>query len=213
MQYRVMRNGQEYGPYTLADLQRYVALGNILVSDLVKSEGMDDWVAVSQVIGNIPIPVPAAAQWAPAQADIYPAPPGLNWVILLVLEIITCGLFGVAWLIVQAIWVRKIAPESKALIFVCLGFMLSLGASGVLQTSHDMREAVAVPWLVGVVLKYVGIFSMKGSIEDHYNSAEPVGLHLSGVMTFFFSTIYFQYHFNEIARVKQSQRMSFAPTA
>src|SRR5450631_827170 len=105
MQYTVRRNEQEYGPYTLADLQRYVASGNILVSDLVKSEGMDDWVPVSQVIGNIPIPTPAAPQWTPAPVDAYPAPPGLNWVILLVLEIVTCGLFVIVWLLVQAIWV------------------------------------------------------------------------------------------------------------
>ena len=30
MQYHVSRNGQTYGPYTLEDLQRYVASGNVL---------------------------------------------------------------------------------------------------------------------------------------------------------------------------------------
>ena len=211
MQYTVKRNGQEYGPYTLADLQRYVALGNILVSDLVKSEGMDDWVPVSQVIGNIPIPTPAAAQWAPSPADMYPSPPGLNWVIVLVLEVITCGLFGIVWLIVQAIWVRKVEPESKAIIFLCIGFVMSF-VSGMIRTNQDMKDFGLVANLAGIVITYVGIFSMKGSIEDHYNSAEPIGLRLSGVMTFFFSAVYFQYHFNEIAKVKDSQRLSMSQT-
>jgi hypothetical protein len=60
MNYFILRNGQQYGPYTLADLQRYVAAGSILVTDMTRSEGMTDWIPVSQVIGNIPVPVVAA---------------------------------------------------------------------------------------------------------------------------------------------------------
>jgi hypothetical protein len=59
MNYFISRNDQQYGPYTLADLQRYVADGSILVSDLTRSEGMTEWVPVSHVIGNIPVPVTA----------------------------------------------------------------------------------------------------------------------------------------------------------
>jgi hypothetical protein len=71
MKYYIQRQLNEYGPYTLADLQRYVAQGNILLTDLTRSEGMSEWVAVSQVIGNIPIPVPPPAVQipvAPSQA-------------------------------------------------------------------------------------------------------------------------------------------------
>jgi uncharacterized membrane protein YiaA len=57
MNYFISRNDQQYGPYTLADLQRYIAAGSILVSDMTRSEGMTEWVPVSQVIGNIPVPV------------------------------------------------------------------------------------------------------------------------------------------------------------
>ena len=59
MKYYIQRQLQEYGPYTLADLQRYVAQGNILLTDLTRSEGMTDWVPVSQIIGNIPVPAPS----------------------------------------------------------------------------------------------------------------------------------------------------------
>jgi hypothetical protein len=34
MNYFITRDGQQYGPYTLADLQRYVASGEILLTDL-----------------------------------------------------------------------------------------------------------------------------------------------------------------------------------
>ena len=61
MKYYIQRQLNEYGPYTLADLQRYVAQGSILLTDLTRSEGMTEWVPVSQVIGNIPAPVSAPA--------------------------------------------------------------------------------------------------------------------------------------------------------
>lgn len=47
-------------------------------------------------------------------------------------------------------------------------------------------------------------------MEEHYNNAEPIGLALSGVMTFFFGGIYFQYHFNEINRRKSITRAGYA---
>src|SRR5262249_7638684 len=66
MKYFIQRGIQEYGPYSLAELQRYVATGNILLTDLTRSEGLNEWVPVSQVMGNIPVAVPAPA--APAGA-------------------------------------------------------------------------------------------------------------------------------------------------
>ena len=71
MKYYIRRDLNEYGPYTLADLQRYVAQGNVSPSDLTRSEGMTDWVPVSQVIGNIPAPFSPAA---PAVGAVYGGP-------------------------------------------------------------------------------------------------------------------------------------------
>ncbi len=70
MKYFIQRELNEYGPYTLADLQRYVAQGSILLTDMTRSEGMTEWVPVSQVIGNIPAPaaIPAAQPAGPAVA-------------------------------------------------------------------------------------------------------------------------------------------------
>jgi GYF domain 2 len=82
MRYYIKRDLNEYGPYTLADLQRYVAQGNIVLTDLARSEGMTDWAPVSQILGTIAVPVapPAAAgtlySGAPAAAGtVYSGPP------------------------------------------------------------------------------------------------------------------------------------------
>ena len=54
--------------------------------------------------------------------------------------------------------------------------------------------------------------NVKASLEQHYNAEEPMGLLLSGIMTFFFGAVYFQYHFNDIVRRKDFDRMSFIPS-
>ena len=38
MQFRVSRNDQEYGPYTLEELQQYVSEGSILPADMYLME-------------------------------------------------------------------------------------------------------------------------------------------------------------------------------
>ena len=62
--------------------------------------------------------------------------------------------------------------------------------------------------LGGVIVYLVGIFSIKAAMEEYYNSTENIGLHMSGVMTFFFSTVYIQYHINRIARWKKTGVLS-----
>jgi GYF domain 2 len=62
--------------------------------------------------------------------------------------------------------------------------------------------------LLGAICMIVGFFSMRGAIQRYYNSVEPIGLRLSGVMTFFFNILYFQYHFRRIARWKSTGQLS-----
>jgi hypothetical protein len=53
--------------------------------------------------------------------------------------------------------------------------------------------------LASLVLGLIALFSMRKSIEDYYNTVEPIGLHLSGVMILFFNVTYLQYHLSRIA--------------
>ena len=55
----------------------------------------------------------------------------------------------------------------------------------------------------GAIVYLVGIFSIKSAMEEYYTTTENIGLQLSGVMTFFFSTVYIQYHINSIAHQKK----------
>jgi GYF domain 2 len=206
MNYFVKRGDQQYGPYSLADLQRYVQSGNIAPTDLARSEAMQDWVPVSQVIGNISVPAAptasATGQNVP-QANLNP-PPNLHWGVVLLLHIVTCGIFGIIWLFVEAVWVKKVRPSSRALLYLIGCVVLGFIAVFINAERGDGNPMAALMNLGSIVIYLCGIFSMRGDIEDYYNNEEKIGLSLNGILTFFFSVFYFQYHFNRINRWKQT---------
>jgi len=203
-----------------------VASGNILPTDLACPEGGSQWVPVSQIVGNAGVqapqpqaPVqPGVVQPAYGQAPVYGQPPvapqrvpgtehvlppGLHWVIVLVLSIFTCGIFALVWMFIEASFVKKIRPNSNAIVLyaagvageVCIGFLYA-------TFNRSLIMLAPLLYLACAVVLILGHFQMKAAIEEYYNTVEPIGLRLSGVMTFFFNIIYFQYHFTRIREWK-----------
>jgi|ERR1051326_184760 hypothetical protein len=233
MKYYIQRQLNEYGPYTLADLQRYVAQGSIQLADLTRSEGMTDWVPVSQVIGNIPIPAPAQAAYAPGVpaygggtvyaggGNVYgatgampaaiagPVPLDFHWALVLLIGVFTCGLFWWAWWIVEGVFVRKLKADSKALLFVILSFACYFTGgfiNGFMRAMNPGETShYGVPFsLIGLVLFVIAEFQMKNDLEEYYNSVEPINLRINGGLTFFFAVWYFQHHLSRIAQWKKT---------
>jgi hypothetical protein len=206
MQYFVQRGDQKFGPYTLAELQRYVQSGNITPEDLAQSEGMTEWAPVSQILGNIP----ATAITSSGGATAEPAPqlvslaPNLHWVIVLLLDIVTRQLFNMIWALVLANWARKLINNNKPLVLVAMYPAGIIAGVLVMMTDNSLAPLGGLFILAGVIIYLVGIFSIKAAMEEYYNWTEKMGLQMSGAMTFFFSTIYIQYHVNRIARWKKT---------
>jgi len=218
MNYYIKREDKEYGPYTLADLQRYLQSGEIASTDLCHSEGMADLRPVSQVVGNIPAPQPAQSfgtvyggtgMSARSVADLA-VPPAMHWGLVFLLAVVTCGIFSIIWIFVQSAFVKKIDPKTKAqnYLFLYLGLAIGLPFLSAVfaELLHNQSLAIlsGVGQLAGFVCYIMGVFAMKSSLETYYNSKEPIGLQLSGVMVFFFNVLYFQYHFNEITNRKKA---------
>lgn len=240
MHYQISRNGQQYGPYTLEDLQRYVASGNVLPTDMAKNEEMADWVSVSQILGAADAPptspfttpgyadpasaVPygqpigaAYAQPAALAASPYQDAPNLNWGLLLLLDLVTCSLFQYIWNLIIAAWLKRVQPNATSMYYylgglvllflqisVAVPYSLHHPAGPGLHTSYDPVSGILGigVWVVRLIARY----SQRASLEEHFNSVEPVGLQLNPVMTFFFGGIYFQYHLNRINQMKQAAR-------
>ncbi|HKV95041.1 MAG TPA: DUF4339 domain-containing protein [Candidatus Angelobacter sp.] len=236
MKYYIQRQLNEYGPYTLADLQRYVAQGNVQLTDLARSEGMTDWMPVSQVLGNIPIAVPPLQPSAPVYAgggtgtvyggpgtaygsaapmpvmNVGPMPTDFHWALVLVIAVITCGLFGWAWLFVEAAYVKKIKSDSKGIIFAIIALVVAFGGGFIRGFSNAMNgepnPASGLVSLVAIALVLVALFQMKSDLEEYYNTTEPINLRLNGVMVFFFGILYLQHHLSRIAQWKKTGFLS-----
>src|SRR4029077_11730337 len=179
----------------------------VAVDDVAQSEGMADWVPVSQVLGNIPAMAlgGGGVAVAPAVAEplLVPLPPNLHWAIVLVLGVLTRQLFNLVWALVQANWARKLCGDNKPMVLVA---MYPAGMiAGVLTVALFRSPAFGGLLIIaGAIVYLFGVFSIKAAMEEYYNSTENIGLQLSGAMTFFFSTVYIQYHINSIARWKKT---------
>jgi hypothetical protein len=218
MEYFVRRGEQQFGPYTLAEMQEYARGGRILANDMAKSEGLNDWIPVSEILGNIPAPAAAPVN-VTAPVETVPLPPNLHWAILLLILIIGRMLsllflfFNWAWSLVLANWARRLVNDNKAMVLVAMypaGFLAGIFAVG-FGAADKAPAAAAIGGILivgGLIAYIVGIFKVRDAMEEYYNSKENIGLSLSGVMTFFFSTVYLQYHINRIHRWKQTGILS-----
>jgi hypothetical protein len=87
-----------------------------------------------------------------------------------------------------------------------LYYAISLGLFGgsiAMNVSRASRPFAGLLNIVGGIMWLVASFNMRSSLEEHYNSAEPIALTLGPVMTFFFNIYYFQYHFTKINELKK----------
>ena len=206
MDYFVKRGQERYGPYSLSDLQKYVQSGNVLTEDLAQSEGMEEWIPVIQILGNIPAPsrTSDASTAAAAEPQLVPLPPNLHWSLVLILGVVTRQLFNLAWAMLQANWARKLTGDNKPMVLVAMypAGMIAGMLTTVLYPHSTPLGGVLI--IAGSIVYLFGVFSIKAAMEEYYNSTENIGLQMSGVMTFFFSTVYIQYQINSIVRWKKT---------
>ena len=142
-----------------------------------------------------------------------PEPPNMHWFLILVLTCFTCGLAGFVWLLRESLFVKKIDAASKAVVYwiaLLVAMVVQVVVSIMGRSPESMSGAAvtsSIVMLLNIVIMVIGlvmVFSMRKSIVTYYNTAEPIGLRLSGVMTFFFSILYFQYHFSRIINWKKT---------
>jgi len=145
-----------------------------------------------------------------------PIPPALHWGLVLILGMVTFGLFQIVWVFVQTGFIKKIDPKNNSrmlfvltviLEFVSVGLSMSVMFLGA-GRAGGMIAALGLPVsLAAAVCALLALFKMRSSMLQYYNTVEPIQLKLSGVMTFFFNIYYFQYHFSRIAEWKKTGRL------
>jgi hypothetical protein len=162
MSYYIYRGQQQYGPYTLQDLQRYVAEGSITSADQARDETSTDWTTVAQILAA-PTYTPAP-QYPPQQPSVYaqpsgvpvplnpyaqsiPLPPNLHWALVLLISVVF-NPFQLGWMLYQMIWIRNIDKQSKAILYFVIGLVIPLilmvvGAAIILTSAHATGDSPA----------------------------------------------------------------------
>jgi len=209
VRYRITRDGMVFGPYTEAEVTRYLASGNILLGDLAQADGTDEWIPVADLF--------PAAPAAHVRSALYPDPPDFPWWAVLLLAVLTGGLFAVIWDLVESSWFRRIEPASKAFwLYLAWAVLYLLRLPG---TYHDVAHnlfggpvyyhphGISVG-VLSFALAMASRFVFRDELHRHFNTVEPLSLRLGPVMTFFFGGIYFQYHFNRINKAKRAMHVS-----
>lgn len=233
--YHVSRGGRQLGVYGESEAREYFAQGRIGPGDMVWQEGMAaGGLPASEVFGNgpqqaddaglppppPPSPPPAApvvtAEPMPASPPAFrpdpssatgPVPPKLHWAVVLLLTLVTLGIFYIVWTFVQAAWVKKIDPESNAMRLMVIYVILVVIGQVMSDASGEGTGGAAMGTLLvlaGSVVSVLGFFSIRRSMLDYYNKVEPIGLRLSGALTFFLSAFYLQHHMSRIAKWKET---------
>jgi hypothetical protein len=134
-----------------------------------------------------------------AASPTVPSPPGLHWAIVLALGIVTVGIFLDIWLIVQARWVRKFEPTSKALPLAIVSIVVSVIAE-ILNSLHAPTQVAAVAFVVSFVLALVPTFSVRDSLARYLSGRTGRPAYLGSFLTLILGPIYLQFHMNKVGR-------------
>ena len=142
---------------------------------------------------------------APPVVRAVPDPPRLHWGWVLVLSLVTFGIFGMVWLIVQANWVRKVRGRSRTLPWAIAYasilpalflFAILMGVLGAMLHLQDVQATIAsVAQLARIAMFLFWILTVY-MLGNELN-AEPIGIPLNNVLIFFLGPVYFQYHLSD----------------
>jgi len=151
---------------------------------------------------------------------VGPMPPDMQWYIVLLIGMVTCGLFTLYWLFKEVTFVQQIDPNSgakkkfiNAILLYVVGIVVSfsMGMIGAMMESSIIASLSMLGSLLtlgGAVFLILGMFEMRTSIHNYYTTVEPMGINLmdtaGAVLTFFFGVYFFQYHFANIAMRKKA---------
>lgn len=154
----------------------------------------------------------------------YPPPPRVHWLALFV----AWSVWGVlaarfiperyqgllnsfsvdAWAFYLCLWIKNLNPEASSPFWcdVYVVVELSYAACAVRQNpSPSFALFTGILAMASAILAITTVFLIRRDLLKHYEEREPIGIHLSPVMTFFFSFLYFQSQLYGIAQYKKRQ--------
>jgi len=121
---------------------------------------------------------------------------------VLLLSIVTIGLFLDIWLIVQALWVRKHDPASRALPLYIVSVVLSILAE-ILNALHFDTPVTAGTFIVSLILALIATFAVRDALAVYLTKVTGRPAYLGSFLTLILGPIYLQYHMNRVRTSRQ----------
>ena len=108
----------------------------------------------------------------------------------------TFGIYAVYWLVSRANKTNALAKHqvNQNLIY---GYIAIYAINFVLAFTDISEVLSAMASIISLIVGLVFIFSLRTSLKELINEGSNEPVHLSGILTFFFYAIYFQYKINE----------------
>jgi hypothetical protein len=118
----------------------------------------------------------------------------------------------ILWSFLQAGWLSRVDQRSTAIYWYVVDLVLGYAAtSGVIRGRFPAVPDVLA--LAVAVTTITGLFHLRRDMTRYFKDTDDVDLHLGGWMTYFFNTLYFQYQFCEVARLRNSDSLQITPIA
>jgi len=215
MTYRIARDGELYGPYSLREAERYLASGHILATDLAQPVGADEWLPITALFPTAPGHAPRTLPGGLPR--LFPDPPDLRWWALVLLSLFTLNIFSALWDIWESLWMRRVERSSVAIyLYVGAAVLFFLKLPSTWQTVlYNVGASDVTPpastWplvIITAIFWLASRFVFRSELLRHFNGPEPIGLRLNAFLTLLFGGLYFQYHFNRINQLKRTLRIS-----
>jgi hypothetical protein len=122
------------------------------------------------------------------------------WAVLL-LTLVTLGLFPLMMLLMQASFVRSLRGSKSPQILGALVTIFILASVIVRLYSPTIAAILELTATVAVI---AALLQISAALDDYYTNVEPIGLHLSSFLTILFGVFYIQYHLSRIAEWKRT---------
>jgi Tfp pilus assembly major pilin PilA len=219
------RDGQKYGPYTEANVRLWLREGQLTPDTLAWRPGMTAWMPLSTfafvdpVIDGVPQSPPPPLQSAAAiygaaygaatlgdEREGFPRPPSLHWFVVLLLTIVSLGLFTWVWLFVQSGWIKKIDRSSRAREMFAAALLVAF-VGGFISGAFKLQWMSILGTLASTAVLITGCFSMARSLREEA-TRRALPLEIGGVTLFFFQMLYIQGQLTWLARWKDTGQTS-----
>ena len=108
----------------------------------------------------------------------------------------TFGIYNVYWLYSRSLVANNLVKENKINITLVYSY-ISLFIISLVSTFTGLETLSMITQLINFIVYILLVFSMRRVFIEIINTGSENYTHLSGILTFLFSSIYFQYKINE----------------